>query len=267
LLRRSSAWTRWWQSSTAHSRATPRRFGSRTSFPTRPCAPPTSREPLPASRVLHGRHATWLGSLRAVDGVDLLVELLRDKRLAPWYKRLFGGDFVQVGFIRRNALVSLRRIDHVTAAVEEVTTAALGDPYYEARVEAARSIGALGTGFSASGRHQAAGMLARALGDRWLEVVVRAAEALGEVGEGPEALSALLGLRTHRFWIVRAAALRGLRALVERGEVEEVSALAAEVRGFILAATDFRPEFTIRTSYAQLLAAIRSRTEGTSCCR
>jgi hypothetical protein len=47
-----------------------------------------------------------LPSREAVAG----VALLKDRWPAPWHKRLFGGDFVQVGFIRRNALTAIAKI-------------------------------------------------------------------------------------------------------------------------------------------------------------
>jgi UDP-N-acetylglucosamine--N-acetylmuramyl-(pentapeptide) pyrophosphoryl-undecaprenol N-acetylglucosamine transferase len=202
-----------------------------------------------------------LGLLQARDQVALVVSVLRDRTRAPWRERLFGGDFVQVGFIRRNALIALARLGEAGPDVEEVLLRALADPYYEARVEAARTVATLGHRLSDAGRRLAVEGLVRCLGDRWLEVAASAAESLGRVGAEAEALPALLGLRVHRFWMVRAAALRGLRALVERGEVRDLAALDRHVRGFVLACTDFRPRSDIKTTYAELTTAIALRKE------
>ena len=62
------------------------------------------------------------------------------------------------------------------------------------------------------------GGLITLLQDRWLEVAVAGAEALGRVGCRHDALPALLATRDARYWVVRAAALRGLLSLVERDE-------------------------------------------------
>jgi UDP-N-acetylglucosamine--N-acetylmuramyl-(pentapeptide) pyrophosphoryl-undecaprenol N-acetylglucosamine transferase len=184
---------------------------------------------------------------------------LKDRRPAAWFKRLLGGDFEQVGFIRRNALTAIARIDIVTPEVEDVLAAALADPYYEARAEACRAITALDRQLSDAGRTRLIAGLVGLLRDRWLEVAAAAAEALGHVGGEAEALPALLALKDHQFWTVRAAGLRGLHALVERGRGGDLDALERDVRAFALTATDFRPEFSIRTSYARLIRAIGAK--------
>jgi len=203
-----------------------------------------------------------LGLLQAPESAAAIVAVLRDRRRAAWYKRLLGGDFEQVGFIRRNALTALARLGETGPDVEDVIIRALDDPYYEARVEAARTLAILGPGFSEGARRLAVAGLTRRLRDRWLEVAAAAAESLGRIGREADAVPALVALGTHRYWMVRAAALNGLCTLVERGEVAEGNALERQVRGFVLAATDFRPEFTIKSAYARLLAAIGRQTGG-----
>jgi hypothetical protein len=66
-------------------------------------------------------------------------------------------------------------------------------------------------------------------------------------------------LQNHRYWLVRSAALRGLRRLVERGRAGDLVDLERQIRGYVLTATDFRPEFMIKTSYARVLEAIARR--------
>jgi UDP-N-acetylglucosamine--N-acetylmuramyl-(pentapeptide) pyrophosphoryl-undecaprenol N-acetylglucosamine transferase len=204
-----------------------------------------------------------IGLLEARDKLPLVIALLRDRQPAPWYKRMAGGDFEQVGFIRRNALTAVARLGSVTPEVEDVLAAALADPYYEARAEACRAITALDRHLSDDGRARLIAGLVNLLRDGWLEVVAAAAEALGHVGGETDALPALLALKEHRFWMVRAAGLRGLHALVERGRAGDLDHLDPEVRGFALTATDFRPEFTIRTSYARLIRAIDTKRSAT----
>ena len=200
-----------------------------------------------------------LGLLEGREKLPLVVALLNDRRPAPWYKRLFGGDFEQVGFIRRNALTTIARLGVVTPEIEDVLAAGLADPYYEARAEACRAITVLDRHLSDSGRARLIAGLITLLGDRWLEVAAAAAEALGHVGGETDARLALLALVDHKYWLVRAAALRGLHALVERGRAGDLDTLEQAARGFALTATDFRPEFTIRTSYGRLVRAIGAK--------
>jgi len=200
-----------------------------------------------------------IGLLEARDKLPLVIALLRDRQPAPWYMRLAGGDFEQVGFIRRNALSTVARLGIVTPEVEDVLVVALADSYYEARAEACRAITVLDRHLSDVGRSRLIAGLITLLRDRWIEVSAAAAEALGHVGGEADARPALLALKEHRFWMVRAAGLRGLQALVERGRAGDLDRLEPEVRGFALTATDFRPEFTIRTSYARLIRAIDTK--------
>ena len=204
-----------------------------------------------------------VGLLEGREKLPLVVALLQDRRPAPWHKRLIGGDFEQVGFIRRNALTTIARLGTVTPEVEQVLAEALKDPYYEARAEACRAITALDRHLSDDGRVRLITGLIALLGDRWLEVAAAAAEALGHVGGDADARPALLAQVDHKYWLVRAAALRGLHALVERGRAGDLDSLERAARGFALTATDFRPEFTIRTSYSRLIRAIGSKRSAT----
>lgn len=197
-----------------------------------------------------------LGLLEARGKLPLILDLLRDRRPAPWHKRLLGGDFVQVGFIRRNALTAIARLGQCSTDVEAVLEEALTDPYYEARAEAARAVAALDRALSEDARTRLVAALIARLRDPWLEVAAAAAEALGRVGRRDTALQALIDLQHHRYWMVRSAGLRALTSMVERGQAGDLDRLGREIRGFILTATDFRPEFTIRTSYGRLVAAI-----------
>jgi UDP-N-acetylglucosamine--N-acetylmuramyl-(pentapeptide) pyrophosphoryl-undecaprenol N-acetylglucosamine transferase len=200
-----------------------------------------------------------IGLLEAPERLPLLMALLKDRQPAPWYQRMAGGDFAQVGFIRRNGLTAVARLGCVTPEVEEVLAAALADPYYEARAEACRAITALDRHLSDEGRARLIAGLVGLLRDRWLEVAAAAAEALGHVGGEADARPALLALKAHKYWMVRAAGLRGLQALVERGRAGDLDRLEPDVRGFALTATDFRPEFTIRTAYGRLIRAIDTK--------
>ncbi len=197
-----------------------------------------------------------IGLLQARGKLPLILELLRDRRPAPWYKRVIGGDFEQVGFIRRNAITAIARLGQSSSDVESVLETALTDPYYEVRAEAARAIAALDRAIGEEGRARLIAALIARLRDAWLEVAAAAAEALGHIGRRDDALQALIDLQHHRYWMVRSAGLRALTAMVERGQAGDLDRLAREIRGFILTATDFRPEFTIRTSYGRLVAAI-----------
>jgi len=202
-----------------------------------------------------------LGLLHARERLPLLVALLADRRPAPLLQRLAGGDYVQVGFIRRNVLMAFARIGIVTPRVEAAIVSSFGDPYYEARAEAARAAQALAP--KLIDRPAVVRALRELLHDRWIEVAEAAAEAIGHVGSREDGLPALLELSDERFWKVRAGALRGLLALVERGEGGDPRAMLDAMDRFVLSSTDFKPEFQIKRLYVRLREAVVSREEET----
>jgi UDP-N-acetylglucosamine--N-acetylmuramyl-(pentapeptide) pyrophosphoryl-undecaprenol N-acetylglucosamine transferase len=198
-----------------------------------------------------------LGLLQARERLPLLVALLADRRPAPLLHRLAGGDFVQVGFIRRNVLVAFARMGTVTPGVEAAIVSSFRDPYFEARAEAARAAQALAP--KLIDRATVVQGLRLLLHDRWIEVAEAAAEAIGSIGGRSDGLPALLGMSDERFWKVRAGALRGLLALVERGEGGDPDAMLEVLDRFVLSSTDFKPEFQIKRLYARLRQAVVSR--------
>lgn len=202
-----------------------------------------------------------IGLLRARNKVPLLLALLADKRPAPWFKRLLGGDYVQVGFIRRNIVTALGRLGDPTPDVQAAICEGFRDPYFEVRAEAARTAALVADRLPAPRRELVDGLI-RLLSDRWLEVAASAAHALGKVGGPDDALPALLSLQGERYWRVRAAALEGLLSLVERGEAGDPEVLASAVKRFVLTSTDFKPEFQIKRLYGRLLREIAAREGG-----
>jgi UDP-N-acetylglucosamine--N-acetylmuramyl-(pentapeptide) pyrophosphoryl-undecaprenol N-acetylglucosamine transferase len=201
-----------------------------------------------------------LGLLHARDKLPLLVALLADKRPAPWPQRLLGGDYRQVGFIRRNVIIAIGRLGVVKPEVERALLAAFEDPYFEVRAEAARTASRLAERLIDRGA--VVDGLRRLVNDRWLEVGAAAAEALGKIGGADDALPALLALKDAKYWMVRAAALEGILSLVRRGEAGDHAALKADLQEFVLTSTDFKPEFQIKRLYGRVIDAMTNREGG-----
>ena len=199
-----------------------------------------------------------IGFLKDESKIDHLLEVLTDRTPISWWRRLLGGDFYQVGFIRRNALASLILIDRHTPALEEALLTALSDPYYEVRAQAARALAKFSQRLTEPPRFQKA--LMGMLGDKSFEVVRESALALGSVGQDGYAIEALLGLRLHRYWQVRQAALSALAELARRSIPSDPERLLQDVTGFVVTATDFRPSFTIKGAYRELVEELMAMT-------
>jgi UDP-N-acetylglucosamine--N-acetylmuramyl-(pentapeptide) pyrophosphoryl-undecaprenol N-acetylglucosamine transferase len=200
-----------------------------------------------------------LGLLKAREKAPALLTLFNDRKPASLIKRLLGGDFEQVGFIRRNVITALMRINESSPEVEKALLAGLEDPYYEVKAEAAHAAAFFSRRLS-SPRSLISALL-KLLADANLDVSVAASEALGKLGGESDALPALLGLWDTRFWKLRAAALRGIHYLVERGEVTDLDLLERHVPKFILTSTDFAPRFEIKSAYRRLMETVYRRKE------
>ncbi|MBW1713809.1 MAG: HEAT repeat domain-containing protein, partial [Deltaproteobacteria bacterium] len=202
-----------------------------------------------------------IGLLKDVSKVEHLLFLLTARIPVSPLKRLFGGDFIQVGFIRRNVLVSLMLLDHYQPELEEALLSALDDPYFEVRSQATKAVAWFSQRLKDPLSFQ--DHLIDRLKDPSFEVAKEAALALGPVGQNEKAVRALLGLRLHHYWQVRQAALTALADLTLRGVVEDAEKLLQEVTAFAITATDFSPRFTIKAAYAHLVETLRrSREEG-----
>jgi UDP-N-acetylglucosamine--N-acetylmuramyl-(pentapeptide) pyrophosphoryl-undecaprenol N-acetylglucosamine transferase len=200
-----------------------------------------------------------IGLLHANEKIPVLLTLFRDRKRVSLLKRVFGGDFEQVGFIRRNVIISLVRMNELTPETEDALLLGMQDPYYEVRAEAAHAAAHFSDRLASPKRFISA--LLKLLEDHNIDVSTAAAEALGKLGGANDALPALLNLWDSRLWRMRAAVLKGIFHLVERGEVTNLDMLEAEVPRFILTSTDFRPHFEIKFAYKRLMESVARKRE------
>jgi UDP-N-acetylglucosamine--N-acetylmuramyl-(pentapeptide) pyrophosphoryl-undecaprenol N-acetylglucosamine transferase len=200
-----------------------------------------------------------IGLLHANEKIPVLLALFNDRKRVSLLKRLFGGDFEQVGFIRRNVIIALVRMNELTPEIEETLLLGMQDPYYEVRAEAAHAAAFFSERLSSPKRFMSA--LLKMLEDGNIDVSTAAAEALGKLGGENDALPALLGLWDSRLWRMRAAVLKGILHLVERAEISNLDMLEAEIPKFILTSTDFRPHFEIKFAYRRLMESVSRKKE------
>jgi UDP-N-acetylglucosamine--N-acetylmuramyl-(pentapeptide) pyrophosphoryl-undecaprenol N-acetylglucosamine transferase len=193
-----------------------------------------------------------VGLLKHEEKLPSLLHLLADRTPATRLQKLFGGDYRQVGFIRRNALIALQILRRWSPEVEARVFEALDDGYYEVRAQAARTMGHCAEHLFQ--RQAVTEKLLSLIRDRSFEVVREAVLALGAVGGSREVAKGLLELKEHHYWQVREAALRAVTMLVERGIVTDREWLLKETSRFIITTTDFRSYFDIKETYRKLHA-------------
>lgn len=191
-----------------------------------------------------------------------LLKMLADRTPVSAIQRAFGGDYEQVGFIRRNIVQALQVLDRLDDRVEAALLDAVQDPYYEVRVLACRTAAHFGPVLAGKEAWHMA--VRERLRDPSFEVIVAAARALGEIGIDGRALEALLGLKEHDQWQVRNGALHGIMRLLQRCVVMPSQELLEEVDRFILTAPDFQPDFSIEKTYQCIIACADERKPETA---
>ncbi len=200
-----------------------------------------------------------VGLLKYQDKIPTLLYMLTDRTPVSPIKRFLGGDFNEVGFIRRNVLTSLRIIDYWDEEIEEVVLQAFNDPYYEVVANAARTGEYFANRLKWPLRWQK--VLIEKLNDRHLEIVTSCASALGAIGVDEEAMQSLIRLSSRLEWQIRDASLRAIRKLLKRGIVRADEKLFFSLSKFILTSTDFRPFFSIKESYRMVTKEIEMLIE------
>jgi len=200
-----------------------------------------------------------LGLLGAKEKIPAILTLFFERKPVPWFKRILGGDYQQVGFIRRNIFTTLIQLDILSPEIEEALYQGLSDPYYEVRAQAAHAVAYFGPRLEA--RETLIPALKELLADSYIDVIVAATEALGNIGEEHDALPALLDMWDSRLWKVRAAVLRGILHLVKRGVIQNPETIEKEAAKFILTSTDFRPHFEIKAVYRHLMELVSQEKE------
>jgi UDP-N-acetylglucosamine--N-acetylmuramyl-(pentapeptide) pyrophosphoryl-undecaprenol N-acetylglucosamine transferase len=200
-----------------------------------------------------------IGLLKHEEKVSSLLHLLANRTPASRLQRLFGGDYREVGFIRRNILISLQILNKWGPEVEARVFEALDDSYYEVRAQAARTMGHFAKELIQ--KQAVKEKLLTLIKGRSFEVVREVVLALGAVGEDREVVEALLGLKEHHYWQVREAALQAVTVLAKRGIVLDYEWLLNEISQFIITTTDFRSYFDIKETYQKLHALCKGEGE------
>ncbi len=191
-----------------------------------------------------------IGLTRYTEKIPTLLKMLSDRTPVSRVRRFFGGDFEQVGFIRRNIIHAIEIMDYFDPDVEQHLLAAMDDPYFEVRTQACRTAAHFGPFLA--GKPECVNRILRLLEDDCFEVLIEAAKALGETGTNWKAAETLLSRNESHYWQVRNAALHGLKRMIERGVLEPSAELIALTSTFILTSTDFRPHFQIKETYTAL---------------
>jgi len=167
-----------------------------------------------------------VGLLGFKEMIPELIKMLNDRTPAKFLIRLFGGDFVQVGFIRRNCIRSLVTLKESNREVREALYKALDDPYWEVRAEAVNAIEKL---FSKENLSDIEKKLIELLHDKKFEVILYTVESLGSIAGDKTVLKHLRKLYFHPNQKVRVTLVKTLHNLFARGIIPDKKELTNEI--------------------------------------
>ena len=172
-----------------------------------------------------------VGALRLVSFKENLIEFIIDRTPARFLVRLFGGDFHQVGFIRRNAV---RALGATTVPDQKVTAAlltSLTDSYWEVRAEGLK---ALRNMYIECSTPEVISAVAGALRDSTFEVVEQALYTLGTLCQSADILPIIRNLYNHSNNLVKSAAVESLKTLHRRGVIGSRNDLTKELNNIFI---------------------------------
>ena len=205
------------------------------------------------------------GLLGYRDRLPFLLALLRDRTPAPLFQRLFGGDYRQVGFIRRNAVTAIGRLGVYDAPVRAVLLDRLSDPYYEVRSAAARAFADLAYGPETAQAdekrdEEVLSGLHGLLRESSFESRTAAIRALGRVGDGA-VTEWLRPFYQDPNGKVRQAVIDALADLVGRKIIVDLDGLREELDDILVTSNHFEPDFPIKRTLNRLIGMIRNQQD------
>lgn len=172
-----------------------------------------------------------ISGLKLSDFTETLAEIVADRTPAKLKDRMLGGDYYQVGFIRRNAAYALGCMNNTGAIVTSALLKASKDRYWEVRAEAINAFRRLYTKNVPSDILEA---VCHALQDKTFEVVAQAVCTLGNISTQENVVNDLRQTYDHPNIIVKTVVVEMLKKLHERGVIKDRTKLSEELKNIFI---------------------------------
>ncbi|MEE2710533.1 MAG: glycosyltransferase [Gemmatimonadota bacterium] len=194
-----------------------------------------------------------VGLLKYTEKIPVLISMLQDRTPVSRLQRIFGGDYQQVGFIRRNIVRTMIQLDQYSPEIRTALRTSFEDPYFEVRSTSAQAVADLSLQVGTD--EELVSDLVKLMEDRSFEVVTAAITALGKISD------ASFIQHARRFyldsnWKIREAIIRAFADLVTRGVATDYDLLRAEMEDLLVTCVDFKPTFPIKKALNELAVLI-----------
>ncbi|MDP8238304.1 MAG: glycosyltransferase [Candidatus Hatepunaea meridiana] len=216
-------------------------------------------------------HSNWmtrnegvklLGLTRYEERLDLLSKLITDRTPASRLHRLLGGDYLQPGFVRRNALSALAFISVWNIDVREAVIAALNDPYFEVR-SAALKLLRLFDDEELEDITEIVNGVMECTRQKNLEVKREALNTFGLIGEPEEVLETCRPYLLNSHVLIREGVLKAWFNLLERFIGQDIGwkeALCKDMDRFLITSVSVQPFFPLKQEFTRLVQRLGKET-------
>ena len=194
-----------------------------------------------------------VGLLKYTGKIPLLISMLQDRTPVSRLRQIFGGDYQQVGFIRRNIIRTMIQLDQYTPEIRTALRASFKDPYFEVRSTAAQAVAELSQQIGTD--EELVSDLLKLMEDRSFEVVTAAITALGKISDA-SFIQHARRFYLHSNWKIREAIIKALADLVIRGVATDYDLLRTEMKDLLVTCVDFKPTFPIKKALNELAVLI-----------
>ena len=167
------------------------------------------------------------GKCRDKSFIPALLTMITDRTPVSPLEKICGGDFVNVGFIRRNAVSSLREIGIYSDEIKDVLFVALTDRYWEVRAEAVKTLMHI-TPDEVTVRNRICRQVEKLLFDSSFEVIYEALHTAAQLAASDSVLKTFKNLYYHPNRKVKIAVFRALDVLYARKIIPDKETLYRE---------------------------------------
>ena len=198
-----------------------------------------------------------LAKIKSPATMDSLINFIKDRRPASFWRRLMGEKYYQVGFSRRNAWDALREQAIGIDEILPILDIGFSDPYYEVQSSTWTTLGhALRKSNIKLPLELQQQLKNRLTNEDNFEITMAALSTAELIFSPEELLKFSVNLEKFKHWRVRASYLECLGRAVKLGQITG-EMVEKQLKAFNLRSEYFRPIFMLKEKGAQLEQMIK----------
>jgi UDP-N-acetylglucosamine--N-acetylmuramyl-(pentapeptide) pyrophosphoryl-undecaprenol N-acetylglucosamine transferase len=184
------------------------------------------------------------GLTYAEEKIPFLSKLFNDNRKVSSLQRLFGGQYQQVNFIRRNIMTAYRKIGRFNETIEKDILSSLDDKYFETVSEGLKNVIYFSENLGSN--EKVVSKVGKLLKHKNFYVVINAVVAYTKFIKNIDEFNKFSHLFFNTNNKVRQAVIEALLCLNQRGIVEDKKTIDGFLGRILQTTTGFTPVFKFK---------------------